>query len=262
MPDRRVTEDTTITAAGVAAGDWFDLVDVSDATDAASGTNKKIAASEVAALVSTLLNLSTTYQPADSDLTAIAALTTTAFGRSLLALADAAALRTAAALVPGTDVQAYDAELAALAGLASAADRVPYFTGSAAASLATFTAAARTFTALASLTAQQQYLQVQGINPQTGTTYTLATTDQTQLITQSNAGAITTTVPQDSAVTFPVGAWTELYQLGAGQITVAAGAGATLRATPTAKARAQYSRLFLQKIAANTWALSGDIAAT
>lgn len=35
-----------------------------------------------------------TYQPLDSDLTAIAALTTTAYGRSLLALADAAAGRT------------------------------------------------------------------------------------------------------------------------------------------------------------------------
>lgn len=38
------------------------------------------------------------FQPADGDLTAIAALTTTAFGRSLLTSADAAALRTAAAL--------------------------------------------------------------------------------------------------------------------------------------------------------------------
>ena len=39
-----------------------------------------------------------TYQPLDSDLTAIAALSTTSYGRALLALADAAALRTAAAV--------------------------------------------------------------------------------------------------------------------------------------------------------------------
>jgi hypothetical protein len=59
------------------------------------------------------------YQPIDADLTAIAALTTASYGRSLLTLADAAALRTSAALVIGTDVQAFDAELAAISGLSS-----------------------------------------------------------------------------------------------------------------------------------------------
>ena len=58
-------------------------------------------------------------QPLDADLTAIAALTTASYGRSLLTLADAAALRTSAALVIGTDVQAFDAELAAISGISA-----------------------------------------------------------------------------------------------------------------------------------------------
>lgn len=67
----------------------------------------------------------------------------TGFARTLLDDADATAVRTTLGLRIGIDVQAQDPELAALAGLTSAADRLPYFTGSGSAGLATFTSFGR-----------------------------------------------------------------------------------------------------------------------
>lgn len=109
-------------------------------------------------------DIGVSVQAYDADLTAIAALTSaanklpyatgsgtwamtdfSAFGRSLVDDADAAAARTTLQLVIGTNVQAYDADLAAIAALTSAADRVPYSTGSGTWSLATFSAFGRSF---------------------------------------------------------------------------------------------------------------------
>lgn len=67
-----------------ALGAQIDPDDVSDA----SSTNKWATAAQLSAVDS----LSSTYQPLDSDLTAIAAVSTTSYGRAFLALANQAAL--------------------------------------------------------------------------------------------------------------------------------------------------------------------------
>lgn len=96
---------------------------------------------------------------------------------------------------------------------------------------------------------------------ETGTTYTLVAANLNQLVTLNNASPITLTVPPS---VFSAGDVINIAQIGAGQVTLAQGAGVTINstgATATApKLRARYSAASIICTASNTFLVVGDIA--
>ena len=100
------------------------------------------------------------------------------------------------------------------------------------------------------------------INAQTGTSYTAVLADDGKLITADNGSAITLTIPPNSSVAFGIGTQINIMQLGAGQVTVTAGAGVTLRSAGSKlKTSAQYAVVTCAKIATDTWVVVGNLAA-
>ena len=96
-------------------------------------------------------------------------------------------------------------------------------------------------------------------NRQTGS-YTLVIDDNNKVIEMNVAGANNLTVPPNASVAFDVGTIVEVFQYGAGQTTIVAGAGVTIRSSGgKLKLTGQYSGASLRKIATNEWALVGDI---
>ena len=88
-------------------------------------------------------------------------------------------------------------------------------------------------------------------NAQTGTTYTLAATDFTKLVTLSNASPVTVTVPLESSVPWVAGTQLRLMNLGAGVVTVVGAGGVTINGSPLTLA--QYEQGTLTKTGTNTW---------
>ena len=99
------------------------------------------------------------------------------------------------------------------------------------------------------------------LNAQTGTTYTLVLSDAAKLVTLDNAAAITLTVPPNSSVAFATGTRIALLQKGAGQVTVAQGAGVTVNTSETLKLQDQWSAAELIKLGTDSWVLVGRLEA-
>jgi hypothetical protein len=98
-------------------------------------------------------------------------------------------------------------------------------------------------------------------NAQTGTSYTLVVSDQDKLVTLSNANPITLTVPPS---VFSAGQLINIQQIGAGQVTLAAGVGVTITSTGATSAapklRVQESGATIVCKAANTFTVFGDLS--
>jgi hypothetical protein len=90
--------------------------------------------------------------------------------------------------------------------------------------------------------------------------YTLALGDSNDLVEMNVATANNLTVPLNSSVTFPIGTKIDIAQYGAGQTTVVATGGVTVRSAGGAlKLAVQYSGATLVKIGTDEWYLFGDI---
>jgi hypothetical protein len=104
------------------------------------------------------------------------------------------------------------------------------------------------------------------INTQSGATYTLASTDQYQvLVTTTNASTKTVSIPTDATYAFPNGTAVTILNLGAGLLTVNAVTSGTttvtsagaVTASPTV---AQYKTCVAIKTATNAWTVVGAVA--
>ena len=133
LTDVTITTPATGAALVYNGSAWVDgQIDLAD-SDAVTGV---LPDANIASTIARVSEVAASYQPLDTDLSAIAALTSaadkvpyatgagtwavtdlTSFARGLLDDADQAAARTTLGLTPGTDVQAYDADLADLAGI-------------------------------------------------------------------------------------------------------------------------------------------------
>ena len=90
--------------------------------------------------------------------------------------------------------------------------------------------------------------------------YTLALTDQNDIIEMNVGSANNLTVPLNSSVAFPIGTEIAVLQYGSGQTTIVATGGVTLRSKSNAlKISGQFAGCTLVKVGTDEWYVVGDL---
>lgn len=92
--------------------------------------------------------------------------------------------------------------------------------------------------------------------------YTLALTEKGAIVEGNSASALVFTVPPNTSVAFDIGTIIEFVQIGAGQLSIAAGSGVTIHSSNSKlKLTGQYSGASIYKRGTDEWNLMGDLAA-
>jgi len=96
---------------------------------------------------------------------------------------------------------------------------------------------------------------IAGRNSQSGTTYTLALTDNLKTVSLSNASAVAVTIPTNASIAFTADETRiDIVNIGAGEVTVSGDTGVTVNGVSAGSfTLAQYAGASLLKIDTNTW---------
>lgn len=91
--------------------------------------------------------------------------------------------------------------------------------------------------------------------------YTLVLADAGKWVRMNNAAANNLTVPPQADVAWATATEIHIENAGAGQTTIVAGTGVTIRTSETLKLAAQYAVATLKRVAADDWVLIGYLEA-
>ena len=99
------------------------------------------------------------------------------------------------------------------------------------------------------------------LNPQTGTTYSIAVVDAGAIVSLDNANPILVTLSTDATIAYPLYYSTQCWRKGAGKVTFVAEGGATvlIERVGCLSLPLTNSVCTVTKVAANTWLLSGPM---